>query len=31
MAEMRMIGEAKIQRKHSEIRFAIREVFQCVA
>jgi hypothetical protein len=31
MAEMRMTGEAKVQRKHSEIRFATREVFQCVA
>jgi hypothetical protein len=31
MAEMRVTGEAKVQRKHSEIRFAIREVFQCVA
>jgi hypothetical protein len=30
MAEMRMTGEAKVQRKHSEIRFAIREVFQRV-
>jgi hypothetical protein len=31
MAEMRMTGEAKVQRKHSEIRLAIREMFQCVA
>jgi hypothetical protein len=31
MAEMRMTGEAKVQREHSEIRFAIREVFQGVA
>jgi hypothetical protein len=30
MAEMRMTGEAKVQRKHSEIRFAIGEAFQCV-
>jgi len=30
MAEMRMTGEAKVQRKHGEIRFAIREVFQRV-
>jgi hypothetical protein len=28
MAEMRMTGEAKVQRKHSEIRFVTREVFQ---
>jgi hypothetical protein len=31
MAEMRMTGKANVQRKHSEIWFAIREVFQCVA
>jgi hypothetical protein len=31
VGEMRVAGEAKVQRKHSEIRFAIREVFQCVA
>jgi hypothetical protein len=31
MAEMGMTGEAKVQRKASEIRFVIRELFQCVA
>jgi hypothetical protein len=31
MAEMGMTGEAKVQRKHSEIRFAIRGVFQRMA
>jgi hypothetical protein len=31
MAEMRVTGEANLQRQHTEIRFAIRELFQCVA
>jgi hypothetical protein len=31
LCEMRIAGEAKVQRKHSEIRFAIRELFHRVA